>query len=210
LAQVFVGANVTSITNANITDVRPFASALGGVIPCTSTQRPGTTATLALIESQLAWENDTNTLIAYDGTNWLAVSSSGAGSLNAQAVTSGTDTTTSATYVNMAGTGSVTTFSFTKRTANTRVKLEMNAGFTNAVGTSLVDFALQIGGTDYQMGHTIQLVVTATQQFSGVRIVSGIPAGVYTVQCRWRREGGSGTPTRGSNEWLSASAEEIR
>jgi hypothetical protein len=55
LAHVAVAAGVTSIVNANITDKRPFAAALGGVIPCTNATRPTN-----IPASQLIYETDTD------------------------------------------------------------------------------------------------------------------------------------------------------
>lgn len=40
LANVTVGAAVSSVTNANITDTRKYATAVGGIIPCLSTAAP--------------------------------------------------------------------------------------------------------------------------------------------------------------------------
>lgn len=57
LAQILVGAGVTSIVNGNITDTRIYVAAEGGVIPCTSTQRPAVTV---VPTSQLIYETDTN------------------------------------------------------------------------------------------------------------------------------------------------------
>lgn len=57
LAQIAVGAAVTSIVNGNITDTRFWHAAAGGVIQCLSTARPGVTVVPA---SQLIYETDTN------------------------------------------------------------------------------------------------------------------------------------------------------
>lgn len=128
--------------------------------------------------------------------------------VNAFAVTAGTDTTTSATYVNMAGTGALTSFSWTKYRDDTDALLFMAAEFQAVTANALPKFGLRINGTDYDVcgnapgsgayGHP-----------SGQRTVSGIPAGTYTVQCRWFRFSGAGTPTRDVNCWLSASVTEI-
>jgi hypothetical protein len=59
LAQVLVGAGVTSIVTGNITDRRYYAAALGGVIPCTSTDRPSITT---VPNGTLIFETDTNLL----------------------------------------------------------------------------------------------------------------------------------------------------
>jgi hypothetical protein len=76
LARVLVGAGVTSITQANISDLRAGgvgytgqngrAAALGGVVVCSSGLRP----TVGVYEGMVAFETDTNSLIYYDGSSW--------------------------------------------------------------------------------------------------------------------------------------------
>lgn len=128
--------------------------------------------------------------------------------ISAVAVTAGTDTTTSATYVNMAGTGSVTSFSWTKYRDDTDALLFMAAEFQAVTANAGPKFGLRINGTDYDMCSNAP-GTSAYGHPSGTRVVSGIPAGVYTVQCRWFRLAGAGTPTRDTNCWLSASVTEI-
>ena len=57
LAQILVGAGVTSIVNGNITDTRFYVSSAGGIITCTSTTRP---ATSVILPGQQIFETDTN------------------------------------------------------------------------------------------------------------------------------------------------------
>lgn len=57
LARVSVVALDTSITNGEITDMRQFFAATGGIIPCKSTTRP---AANTVPESQLIYETDTD------------------------------------------------------------------------------------------------------------------------------------------------------
>lgn len=71
LAQIAVGAGVTSIVTANITDKRFYASALGGVISCTSTTRPATTTVPA---GQLVYETDTTLIRMLVGSSWKLIS----------------------------------------------------------------------------------------------------------------------------------------
>ncbi len=72
ISRVAVGAAVTSITNANITDRRRYYAGLGGVISCTSTTRPAAPTAMA---GQLIFETNTNQLMITpdDGTTWLIV-----------------------------------------------------------------------------------------------------------------------------------------
>ena len=68
LAQVAVAAAATTITNANITDKRTRAAALGGTQICTSATRPSGSSLGSGLE---IWETDTNRLLRYDGTGWI-------------------------------------------------------------------------------------------------------------------------------------------
>lgn len=66
IAQIAVGAAVTSITNANITDVRFYIAAVGGVINArTEATRPGSTE---IVEGQPVWTMDNNKLWLWDGS----------------------------------------------------------------------------------------------------------------------------------------------
>lgn len=65
LAEVLVGAGVTSITNSNITDKRTYYSGVGGVINVTLEASPPPTA--SIIEGQLWWSNNTDKLKIFDG-----------------------------------------------------------------------------------------------------------------------------------------------
>lgn len=75
LAQVYVAAAITSITNAAITDLRTNysttqlgrAAALGGTIVCTSTSRP------VGVEGLRIYETDTKQELAHNGTAWVPV-----------------------------------------------------------------------------------------------------------------------------------------
>jgi hypothetical protein len=64
LAQVLVGANVTTITNANITDVRPYSAY--GIILCRSTADYPTVA----LEGMVVYNATDNNLSVYDGAVW--------------------------------------------------------------------------------------------------------------------------------------------
>lgn len=67
LARVRVNALASSITNANITDLRPQARALGGVVVCNSTNRP---TGGSLYPGLFIYEPDTLRQLHYDGSTW--------------------------------------------------------------------------------------------------------------------------------------------
>lgn len=66
VAQIAVGATVTTILTANITDKRTRAAGLGGRVTCTAATRPS--APFAGLE---IYETDTGRFLAYDGSNWI-------------------------------------------------------------------------------------------------------------------------------------------
>lgn len=68
LARVVVGAGVSSISAGNITDLRQFAVAAGGVLPVLSTDTP--TGPWA---GMTRYDTDTKALRSYDGTAWEAL-----------------------------------------------------------------------------------------------------------------------------------------
>lgn len=68
LSRVSVAANATTITNANLTDRRPYLSGVGGAILCTSSTRP-----TAVGAGQLIYESDTGNLRVWDGaSSWVS------------------------------------------------------------------------------------------------------------------------------------------
>lgn len=72
IARVAVAAAATTVTNANITDLRTRSYAVGGTCVCTSSLRPSSP-----YEGQLIYETDTDKVLAYNGSAWFIVKSSG-------------------------------------------------------------------------------------------------------------------------------------
>lgn len=129
--------------------------------------------------------------------------------VNAAATTSGTTTTTSAAYVNMAGTGAQTSFSFTKLRSDTDLVVFMAVSRYDATSASTAMYGVNINSTDYDMMLHI-LNQTLNHQFAAAqRNISGLAAGAYTVQARWKRQGGTGTLTRDNLDWLSVHVMEM-
>ena len=153
----------------------------------------------------------------HDGTKGLIVASVTAGGdllagskngVNALAVTSGTDTTISTAYVNLAGTGSVTSFSFTKRYAGTRIRLQLSASCypTGAVGGAT--FGVRINSVDYDVVRIQGSNLSIRASLTGVAYITGVGVGAWTVQGRWKSSSGSVTMTRDVFDWLSIDAQE--
>lgn len=135
----------------------------------------------------------------------------GCNGINAVATTSGSNTMTSATYTNMAGTGAVTSFSFTKRfsSAISRIRIMIDATCWVNTTTAAVRMGVNINGVNYDVCQLQIPVVSQHVALSGVAYLTGIAAGSYTVQGVWYRVSGTGTLNRDLNDWLSISAEEV-
>lgn len=135
--------------------------------------------------------------------------------VNAVATTSLTNTTTSASYANLAGTGSQTSFSITKRfsSSQTRLKVHMSASFWAGGGVFPVGamFGVLINGVDTDMFLlNLETSTASNNKFgSGTAFITGLAAGTYTVQGRWKRTSAGGTPTRDAGNWLTITAEEV-
>lgn len=117
LARIQVAANASSITNANITDLRTTpglgssnlggrAVGLGGVITCTSTTRP----TTGLREGFLIYETNTNRLYTWNGSAWRYVASTDSEEFDGLSFAPGAnvDATTSGTMTDWLTLGNVT------------------------------------------------------------------------------------------------------
>ena len=72
LCTIAVGAGVTSIVDANITDTRARLWLHSGVITCTSTTRPSSP-----FEGMQIYETDTNRTCIHNGSNWVLMSTNG-------------------------------------------------------------------------------------------------------------------------------------
>lgn len=96
LAEVYVAAGATSITNANITDARPRSQ----VVDCAVTTTGQVASPTA---GMLVWDSSTSRLNVYDGTTWQLVYPISLGGITGAQIATNTITSS-----NMA-TGSVTT-----------------------------------------------------------------------------------------------------
>lgn len=149
----------------------------------------------------------------WNGTAWVPVAIPTWPGVSNPAVTSGTDTTASNSFANMAGTGSVTSFSVTKNDGATKLRIDMSMTcFSDNVNTGCV-IGVRINAVDTTVARTPATITSGIHfPVSGFAYVTGLAAGVYTVQARWARAGSgpTGTLTRDSNDWLAVSAIECR
>lgn len=98
LARVRVNALASSITNANITDLRTHSYAHGSVVPTMNGARP---SGASLYEGLVIYEQDSNNMYVYDGANWtpLFVKGTYTPTLTAMAIGTGGGATNTAKYV---------------------------------------------------------------------------------------------------------------
>jgi hypothetical protein len=121
------------------------------------------------------------------------------------------DTTTSGTFVNMAGAGNTTSFTLVKEHDETDVRLDMACYYNDTTGVTNAEFALRIDSVDYPVANDYAQLGTNRRCAAGFNYTGAgaVPAGTYTVQARWRRQAGTGTMTRGVGSSLSISAREV-
>lgn len=137
LGQVAVAANATSITNANITDKRPFFTASGGIIPCTSSTKP---ALNTISEGQGIYLTDTGDLQFKQSGAYATRSVN-------TTFTSYTPTWTSVTGTNPAIGNGVRTAKYTRIGNVGFVWINMIFGTTTTQGSSAWEFTLPPGWT---------------------------------------------------------------
>lgn len=200
------GTTITSSwANANVRDqvVTPFASASAR-----------TSAITSPVEGMVTYLADSDTLWIYTGSAWIpAVATPNPVGVSQAATSSGSDTTTSDTYANMAGTGAVTSFSFTKLVASTRVRIAMSVTFFTSAITTGGMFGVNINSTDYDVVRHSHNTAGASVHLTAngfAFVAAGLAAGTYTVQGRWKRTVAAGTLTRDNNDWLAIEAMEVQ
>lgn len=118
----------------------------------------------------------------------------------------GAGTTTSGSYANLPA---VSSFSFTKLGSSTGIIVAVNLLALTTVANTQLGVAVQINGTDYDIGANYIMDANLYRYFAGVNRVSGVPAGTHTIQVRWKRVAGIGTLTVDANTYVSASAIEV-
>lgn len=149
----------------------------------------------------------------YDGNfnDWIPLTQSTNGINSPGSALTGSDSTTSATFVNLAGTGAINNFSFTKHSNSTHILVELAISCFISAGSADTDveFAANINGTDYLIMRQRLDFVGIREIFMAGRLISGVPRGTYTVTARWRRESGTGTLARSNGDTISFCATEV-
>lgn len=184
LARVAVAANATSVTTANITDLRPRASALGGVEVCTSTRRPASPNV-----GEMIYETDTGKNLVYYGatTGWQPPWGQPWGAV-LQETSNTTETLTSAEAIIK------TTGSFTA-VANRNYHIMASGTFYGTVGDVPYNLRLRVdtvSGTQLVLHRSTTVGATAQSPFC-LSVVTTLTAGTRTIKWTVERASGSGT-----------------
>lgn len=171
LAQISILALDTSITTGEITDRRHYMSSVGGIIPCTSSTRPGAGQ---IAEGQQIYETDTDRIyITHDGgTTWTLRPS------NYQTRQTLSGTAASISFTGIPSNLRKLTVSFTARSndaaANVLVQLRIN----NDSGANYHDVFTFVAGA----GTPASLVESGTTSWRvGRAAAAGAAAGIFGV-----------------------------
>lgn len=105
-------------------------------------------------------------------------------------------TMTSSTYVDLPS-GTSSSLSFTKYRTASAILVHMKIlAFSATNGSTGLRLGVRINSTDYDVALGYYTTANAYAPASGVALVaSGLTAGTYTVQARWKRSSGTGTIT---------------
>jgi hypothetical protein len=187
LAMIDVPALDTAITNSQITDRRRRASALGGVVVCTSATRPTTPYV-----GQDIFETDTKRAYFWNGTDWSPHGAGGelgygANSANQAGITTEVDVTNVAAPVTVA--------------TGRKIKVYAELGVGSTVATDVIRLTLKEGGTSLQIRDIVPGITSGT---SGNVILAATArltpsAGAHTYKATLQRLAGSGTLTVAGN-----------
>lgn len=133
--------------------------------------------------------------VSADGSSWLALGSptssitAGAPSTDGIQVMAAAQINTTAVYANMTG----VTFQFTKRRNESRILAHMagsafssNVGNAAEFGAQIIDNTGVLVATDNTLASFFFNTAATHHSWSGFRYLTGVPAGDYTIQGRFR------------------------
>lgn len=123
-------------------------------------------------------------------------------------LTLGGGSTNVATYGDIPGS---TSFSFQKLYSSTQTKLRVWLSVTARVDVTFTNsgWGVRVNGTDYDVAHNEFGTTSAHQCISGGIFITGVPAGTYTVQGRYKRDGGTGSIFVDNNDRLTVLMAEV-
>lgn len=155
--------------------------------------------------------------ISSDGSSWLClgpirsstqVSTESTNGIQVMATPQNNNT---GVFANITG----VTFTFTKTRENSRVFMQMAGSSFTTVAASVGEFAALITGTTNSIvqGEVIASffynAANTHASWSGFRYLSGLPAGTYTIQGRFRLSAGAAAITFDANDRISLAFSEV-
>lgn len=188
LAQVAVAANASTVTNANITDLRTYTVALGGTLPVVSTAKPSQP-----YKGQVIYNTDTGQVQVYNGTSWQAVNT-GLGPWSSFQSSAGAWNSSGAFHTFTTAQWAPVVFTVPP-SGSVWITIDCCFGNTSSGDNAWVGW--QITGTDsvpWVTRHGLQASVQA--RLCQRRLLTGLtPGGVDTVTPGWDYNLGGGTDT---------------
>lgn len=161
----------------------------------------GDTVPIAAVNMSGSWAFPTNRvycLMIPQLGNFVTGRSEPAGSIKAFNAVATVGGTSSGSYSNMPGSPSV---SITKSASTSLLaSLQISAYSSSAVNGA--ELAVSVNSSDYQLCRIGFNIVNNHTTLGGQRIITGIPAGSFTVTARWRVLVG-GTVAQDANDWVS-------
>lgn len=120
------------------------------------------------------------------------------------------NTTSSSSYSTLNSGGNPARIAgFVKTRGSTRLAVTLGSTCISTVANTLVQYAVLISGTDYAIA-SLGINPANTHLFAGgVRHLTGIAAGTYDIDARWRRPAGPGILAQDGNDLLSFRVEEV-
>lgn len=194
LAQITVGAGVTSIVTGNITDRRRFLAATGGIIKCTASTRPGSP-----YDGMIIYQTDTDSLFGWEGTTWVEIYGDALPTAQAETTSAGTASSgTTDTRDTVLG-----NYQFTA-VANTRYEVVYVGGMSTSVASTLVISRIRDGGASTPVNtdtiiqsHQVDMRTSGgsgQQSFMMSRVMT-FSAGTHTLGLFTQRSVGTGDNT---------------
>lgn len=184
LAQIAVGAGVTSIVTANITDTRPWMVASGGILPVRSLAERD--ALLGVYEGFAVWRQDTDYLNIWNGTSWTHYGRF------SDATIATSQTSSSTGYTDLATIGPSVTLDTGTGAEVTIASYVSNSGGNHSYTSFAISGATTLGASDTR---AFTFPTTLALAFrSGLTIpVTGLTPGTNTFTMKYRVGANTGT-----------------
>lgn len=180
LARIAVAAASSTVVNANITDLRTRAYAIGGTCVCTSSTRPTGASLFAGLK---IYETDTNRPMVYNGTGWRAIRPVRIQASGSGGTTSGTTELT------------VATLTLPDQGAPGRLVVTATLRADKSVGSDVFEVRLKDGAAaviDYVYTDNYSTTKNVAKLTADVAVSAGSST---TVTMRIVRDSGTGTAT---------------